>query len=89
MGETFTITKMNVERIKQEERLFCKSCASPVMIKAGQIKIPHFAHEKTMKCAFASEGESEEHLAAKKQIMAWYCYQSIPVEVESYFPEIK
>ncbi|ECR7133705.1 competence protein CoiA [Listeria monocytogenes] len=89
MGETFTITKINVEQIKQEERLFCKSCASPVMIKAGQIKIPHFAHEKTMKCAFASEGESEEHLAAKKQIMAWYCYQSIPVEVESYFPEIK
>lgn len=67
MGETFTITKMNVERIKQEERLFCKSCASPVMIKAGQIKIPHFAHEKTMKCAFASEGESEEHLAAKNK----------------------
>ncbi|MBC1547628.1 competence protein CoiA [Listeria sp. FSL L7-1435] len=87
-GETFTITKMNVERIKQEERLFCKSCASPVMIKAGQIKIPHFAHEKTMKCAFASEGESEAHLAAKRQIMAWLCYQGIPVEVESYFPEI-
>ncbi|MCB2711178.1 competence protein CoiA, partial [Listeria monocytogenes] len=28
IGETFTITKMNVERSKQEERLFCKSCAS-------------------------------------------------------------
>ncbi|MDT0018120.1 competence protein CoiA [Listeria swaminathanii] len=88
IGETFTITKMNVERMKQEERLFCKSCASPVMIKAGQIKIPHFAHEKTMKCAFASEGESEEHLAAKRQMMAWFCYQGLPVELESYFPEI-
>ncbi|MBC1689118.1 competence protein CoiA [Listeria welshimeri] len=87
-GETFTITKMNVERIKQEEKLYCKSCASPVMIKAGVIKVPHFAHEKASKCAFASEGESEEHLLAKRQIMEWFCYQGIPVEVEHYFPEI-
>ncbi|EAF5658903.1 competence protein CoiA family protein [Listeria innocua] len=87
-GDIFTITKMNVERIKQEERLFCKSCDSPVMIKAGEIKIPHFAHEKATKCAFASEGESEEHLLAKRQIMAWFGFQGIPVELEHYFPAI-
>lgn len=87
-GETFTITKMNVERIRQEDKLFCKACLSPVIIKAGEIKIPHFAHEKSTKCAFASEGESQQHLLAKSQIMSWFCYQGISVDIESYFPTI-
>lgn len=87
-GETFTITKMNVARIRQENQLFCKACSSPVMIKAGEIKIPHFAHEKSTKCAFASEGESEQHLLAKSQLMSWFCYQGIPITVECYFPKI-
>lgn len=87
-GETVTITKTNVERIRQEGKLFCKACSSPVMIKAGEIKIPHFAHEKSSQCALASEGESELHLLAKSQIMSWFCYQGVTATLEHYFSKI-
>ncbi len=50
---------------------FCPQCGRPVVIKAGDVNIPHFAHETYSSCDSFSEHESPRHLAAKIDLFNW------------------
>ena len=46
----------------------CPTCQAEVILKQGQIKVPHFAHLSSTNCSFSGQGESEEHRRAKQEI---------------------
>lgn len=50
---------------------FCPQCGRPVVIKAGDVNIPHFAHEIYSSCDSFSEHESPRHLTAKIDLFNW------------------
>ena len=66
---------------------FCPSCRKPVILKAGTVKIPHFAHKRLEGCEAFSEGESERHLKGKADLHRWI-RRTHQVELEAYLPEI-
>ena len=68
---------------------YCPCCTGRVFLKAGKIKMPHFAHAPHMMCDAASEGETEEHLLGKKKLYEWLEGQGFEVELEKYFSSFK
>lgn len=49
---------------KGDGPFICPACKGTVLVKKGQIKIHHFAHQPPNDCRYG-EGESEEHRRAK------------------------
>ncbi len=51
----------------QSGKLFCEECGSPVFLRAGEIKVPHFAHhsDQARDCYYEHIKESEEHRLGK------------------------
>lgn len=45
----------------------CPACKDPVMLKYGEINIPHFSHYSDSDCSYGS-GESELHMELKMKI---------------------
>lgn len=68
---------------------YCPCCTGRVFLKAGKIKMPHFAHAPHLTCNAASEGETEEHLLGKKVLYEWLDSQGYEVELEKYFSSFK
>ena len=68
---------------------YCPCCNGKLHVKAGKIKIPHFAHAINEACDYASEGESEEHLEGKRSLYDWFRKQGMAVVLEKYIPQIK
>jgi len=68
---------------------YCPCCEGRVFLKAGKIKLPHFAHAPHQICDAVSEGETEEHLLGKKQLYEWLVKQHYEVELEKYFTTFK
>lgn len=77
-----------IEMLKRD-RFFCPACKAPVIIKNGQLKRPHFAHNKVSDCINSSEGETEEHLILKEIFVKWCIKEKITFEVEPYLAELK
>jgi competence protein CoiA len=48
--------------------LHCECCGTPVILKAGTIRLPHFAHKNLTNCLSQEEfaGESNEHKEGKR-----------------------
>jgi len=82
-------TKDQLQNLKKEDSFQCPACKSPVKLKAGKVRIPHFAHISNQKCLVDSEPESMYHLKGKVQLFHWLKKQEIPCELEKYFPSIK
>ncbi|WP_438759981.1 competence protein CoiA [Enterococcus sp. AZ194] len=72
-------------RVNREE-LICPTCRQPVMIKSGQLKSAHFAHQQQVKCTTVHDGETLEHNQLKKLLFEW---SNKKFEVECYLPELK
>lgn len=83
-----TLSKDELE-LHRKTSFYCPCCQGRVYVKAGRIKIPHFAHASYETCDFATEGESQEHLQGKKQLYEWLIEQGLDVEIEKYFPQFK
>ncbi|MEM1504252.1 competence protein CoiA family protein [Domibacillus sp. 8LH] len=64
---------------------YCPQCGSPVMIKAGNVNIPHFAHISHTLCQSFSEHESPRHLAGKADLFQWIT-QTAEAELEACLP---
>lgn len=75
--------------LKAAQPFYCPSCGSELVLKAGSIKIPHFAHKLNAVCYASSEPESEYHLLAKRSLYTWFHSHGFQVELEGYLPEIK
>ncbi|MEH6942101.1 competence protein CoiA [Bacillus sp. JJ722] len=83
-----SLTRNEIEDYRTEA-YYCPCCNKRVNMKAGRIKIPHFAHAVHESCQYASEGESLEHLQGKKQLYEWIKDQGYSVELEKYFPDFQ
>lgn len=63
-----------LKKASQNHELYCEECGEEVFLRAGEIKIPHFAHKSLSKnCYFNDKRfkESEEH---KKGKLALYTF---------------
>lgn len=57
----------------------CQFCENPMIIKAGMIKRPHFAHRSTCTSPYAANPESMEHLEAKE-----FLKRTLPIRFTEY-----
>lgn len=75
--------------IKSTEPYYCPCCQTELILKAGSIKIPHFAHKRNSACDASSESESPYHLLAKRKLFNWFISNGYQAELEAYLPDIK
>ena len=93
-GNLFTIPEKVITQkccpcIKAAQPYYCPCCDSELIIKAGSIKIPHFAHKSHASCHASSEAESPYHLLAKRKLFTWFLTHGYEAELEAYVPDIK
>nr|WP_289039100.1 competence protein CoiA family protein [uncultured Allobacillus sp.] len=88
-GKLITAYKKNEQEISQlrHDAFTCPECNEKVILRAGRIKVPHFAHEQQGSCS-VRQGESAEHLNGKIDIKQWCHYQGYPSALEYALPEV-
>lgn len=92
--ELFSLIDCSIDeltQIRSEQAFVCPMCHQSVILKAGPIKIPHFAHRKKNSCWYEAEAETEteEHLRLK-QLFAEKCLrEKLSFQVEAYLPTLK
>lgn len=89
MRLTLEVTKERLKEIRKEREFFCPACGQKVMLKIGEIIIPHFAHIRKNDCDVFSEGETAIHLKGKHLLFTWLQSQKIPTLVEPYLKRIR
>lgn len=66
------------------DEFYCPYCSSPMLVKKGAIKVPHFAHiSATTTCEY--DRESKEHMLTKLSIYDWLAEQRVD-EVDMEYP---
>ena len=50
--------------MRKYSKFYCPDCSSQMVLKIGEVKIPHFAHKNLSDCG-TSEGESALHIQGK------------------------
>ena len=57
------------QEAKKKQSYFCPVCDTPVVLKAGNIKVPHFSHQHIMRCSrYLYKRESMLHLKLKHDL---------------------
>lgn len=84
-----TLSKQAIDELREKEKFYCPICQHKVIIKAGTMMIPHFAHYKTSQCDLKKRGEGEYHYKGKLLLYEWLKSQQKDVKLEAYIPEIK
>ncbi|MBM7554022.1 competence protein CoiA [Thalassobacillus pellis] len=90
-GKTVQLIGQTREEIDQlkKERYYCPSCKEPVLIRAGSVVIPHFAHLPNSICPDKEGGEGTYHQTGKIHLYQWLKGQGYDVELEAYLKDIK
>lgn len=84
------ITQQELHLLKQHHQFFCPQCKEQLLLKAGQIKIPHFAHQKNSNChSLFSEGESTAHLLGKQHLYQLFTKLQLTPVLEPYLPKLR
>ncbi|WP_052948787.1 competence protein CoiA [Mesobacillus campisalis] len=78
-----------LDKWRQKEGFFCPQCGKKVILRLGNKRIWHFAHQKDSGCESEHERESEYHMSGKLQLYEWLKEQSVAAELERYIPECK
>lgn len=73
----------------KKQQYFCPGCGADLVLKAGEVKIPHFAHRSLADCDASSEPETPLHLHGKLQLQAFFSRLNHSTELEKYLPAIK
>lgn len=68
---------------------YCPECNGKVILKMGEKKIMHFAHERGACCRANAEAESGYHLDGKLQLYHYLKRIGLSPELEPYFSAIK
>ncbi|WP_194841021.1 competence protein CoiA [Sporosarcina cascadiensis] len=77
------------ERRKQES-FYCPQCKEQLILKVGDLVIPHFAHYQQSSCRNSfSEGESPAHLLGKSQLYEFFSHHTPAVKLEPFLPDIQ
>lgn len=76
--------------LRKREAFYCLQCHEKVMLKIGEVKIPHFAHLNHSTCrSLFAEGESVAHLAGKQQLFTFFKEQkALHVRLEPFIKEL-
>lgn len=70
-GQRIDITLYKNPRVElPTSNIVCPECNSPMVLKAGVIKMAHFAHKPGSNCSYGC-GESLEHMTAKRMVATW------------------
>lgn len=92
-GEYLTLTESLTEAAIQQLRktkVYCPHCKETMVLKAGTIKIPHFAHLANTACdSLFAEGESYLHLLGKQQLFRRLQQLGEDVQLECYLPHLQ
>lgn len=75
--------------IKKSTQFHCPTCGSSVIMKVGEVKLPHFAHKSLSHCDSYSEPESSLHLQGKNLLYRFFKSRNLTVELEKYLPAIR
>lgn len=75
--------------LRENNSFACPHCGSKVVLKAGEIIIPHFAHKSHSDCDSLSEPESTLHLQGKLLLHQFFTAKNFTVELEKYLPSIR
>ncbi|WP_158234664.1 competence protein CoiA [Lentibacillus sediminis] len=67
---------------------YCPSCGQQVMMKAGRLTTPHFAHKSAGVCPSSEGGEGAYHAQGKLFLYKWLTHQGLDAELEAYLPDI-
>ena len=79
-----------LQKLKKQQSFFCPQCKEQLLLKAGHIKIPHFAHQKNSECdSLFSEGESAAHLLGKQQLFHHFSNLQLRTVLEPYLPQLQ
>lgn len=74
----------------RKQSFFCPACKEPVILRAGEQTIPHFAHRPNSRCTLSVKGESFEHKQAKLLLYRWLQQQGLAsLHLEKYLPSIQ
>ncbi|WP_421384201.1 competence protein CoiA [Bacillus salacetis] len=68
---------------------FCPECRGPLIIKAGEIKMPHFAHKSGTMCNVSHEPETFQHMKGKLHLFQHFSSFIPQVTLEHYLTEIQ
>lgn len=82
-------TRTELQEIRLQNKFFCPSCHAPLLLKIGEINIPHFAHQTLTACDTFSEPESSLHLRGKLLLYQFFSQLNLKIELESYIPQIR
>lgn len=92
-GKLITLFDDRQDRIfhlRKHEKFFCPACKEPLILKAGQVRIPHFSHQRHSQCTHtSSEPESPRHLKGKMDLFEWCRTKQLKASLEHYLPEIR
>ncbi|WP_409253440.1 competence protein CoiA [Bacillus sp. SCS-153A] len=86
-----TLTRLSSEEINKlkDDEFFCPECCAPLTIKAGHIKIPHFAHKSRIRCEGIREPETHQHMKGKTILFQHFSTFLPHVTLETYLPGIQ
>ncbi|MGP4073906.1 competence protein CoiA [Piscibacillus sp. B03] len=74
-------------QIMRQQSHYCPECHERVILKAGTVVIPHFAHDNRVNCSH--QGESKTHLEGKLKLYQWCVNQRLYAKLEHYIPSIE
>jgi competence protein CoiA len=70
--------------LRENAILFCPTCHEKVILKLGEKRVFHFAHQKGSFCSLEHEGETDFHLKGKLQLYQWLKHQDLNPILEFY-----
>lgn len=83
------LDKEEIRNWRGKRRFYCPQCKSTLLLKVGDIVVPHFAHQKDSSCSASfSEGESPQHLKGKLLLHQLLTARSQNVRLEPFLKEI-
>lgn len=83
-----TLSRSELRALREGTDFSCPDCGSKMLLKIGEVKIPHFSHTSFSSCG-SSEGESAMHIEGKILLHSFFKARRIPVELEKYLPSIR
>jgi competence CoiA-like predicted nuclease len=78
-----------LQTLRNKEEFHCPVCGEKVILKLGEQRIFHFAHNRGGDCRDLYEHESIYHMEGKRQLFQWLNRQRIRAELEYYDKEIQ
>ena len=93
-GELVILTRgQSLESLREwrkQESFYCPQCKEQLLLKVGDVVIPHFAHYQQSSCRDSfSEGESPAHLLGKSQLYELFSRYALDVKLEPFLQDIQ